>query len=94
MEAHSLLAPTSRHWLTTVRRWLFSRAAATLSLSASCLLTAASEAWLPGLMLTLTFHLSGRDLSSFTLIAKPRQTGNEQDEVFKAPTVLTLILLL
>ena len=36
----------ARHWLTTSRRWLFSKAAATLSLSASCLLTAKQTRWL------------------------------------------------
>ena len=38
---HLALAP--RHWSTTLRRWEFSRAAATLSLSASCLLTAHTQ---------------------------------------------------
>lgn len=36
---HRYHCRTARHWFTTSNKWVFSKAAATLSLSASCLLT-------------------------------------------------------
>lgn len=60
-----------RHWLTTSSRWVFSRAAATRSLSASCLFTACSEAWVPGVMCTSILKRWGRDRRSLTLIDRP-----------------------
>ena len=44
-----------KHWFTTSNRCEFSRAAATRSLSANCLLTAASDAWVPGEIVTSTY---------------------------------------
>lgn len=59
------------HWLMTVIRLLFSRAAATLSLSANCLLTATSDECVPGVISTVTLKRGGRDLSSLTRIDSP-----------------------
>lgn len=60
-----------RHWLTTSIRLAFSRAAATLSLSANCLLIACSEAWDPGVMAMSTLNLLGKDRINWTRIARP-----------------------
>lgn len=59
------------HWFITLIRCKFSKAAATLSLSASCLLTACSEACVPGLTSTLTLNLDGKHRNSFTRMDKP-----------------------
>ena len=48
------------------KRWAFSKAAATRSLSASCLLTAVSLACVPGAIVTSTLNLGGNDLNNFT----------------------------
>lgn len=48
-----------KHLLMTSRRWEFSKAAATRSLSFSCLLMACSDAWVPGEMRTSTLNLAG-----------------------------------
>ena len=53
------------------KRWAFSKAAATRSLSANCLLTASSLAWVPGAIVTSTLNLGGKDLKSLTRIDKP-----------------------
>lgn len=55
----------------TFRRNLFSNAAATLSLSASCLLTAPSAMCVPGVMVTLTLNLDGIVLRSCVLMERP-----------------------
>lgn len=60
------------HLLTTPSKLVFSRAAATRSLSASCLLMAASEAWLPGVMLTSTLNLRDSDSDSIIFFHKPK----------------------
>lgn len=49
------------HLFTTESKSGFSKAAATRSLSASCLLMAASEVWLPGVMTTSTLNLRERE---------------------------------
>lgn len=59
------------HWFITFIKLLFSRAAATLSLSASCLFTAISEVCVPGVISTVTLNRGGNDRNSFTLIDKP-----------------------
>lgn len=59
------------HWLTTSNKLLFSKAAETLSLSASCLLTASSDAWEPGEILTSTLNRGGNDLSKHTFMESP-----------------------
>lgn len=59
------------HWFITPMRWEFSVAAATRSLSASCLFTASSELWVPGVIATLTLNLEGSDRNSWTRIDKP-----------------------
>ena len=66
------------HLLTTSSKWLFSRAAATLSLSANCLLTAASDWWAPGNICTVTLNLDGSERNSFTLIQRPISVAMEQ----------------
>lgn len=68
----------TRHWLTTSIRLLFSKAAETLSLSANCLLTASSDAWDPGEIITSTFKLGGKDLIRHTLIESPMSVAIEQ----------------
>lgn len=60
-----------KHWFTTSNKWEFSKAAATRSLSASCLLTACSEACVPGVIWTSILNLSGSDLISFTFMDRP-----------------------
>lgn len=59
------------HWFITVMRLLFSNAAATRSLSASCLFTATSDVCVPGVISTVTLKRGGNDLSSFTRIDRP-----------------------
>lgn len=59
------------HWFITSIRFLFSKAAATRSLSASCLLTALSDACVPGVISTVTLNRGGSDLSNFTRIDSP-----------------------
>ncbi len=59
------------HWRTTPRRWSFSMAAATRSLSASCLFTATSDAWLPGVMEMSTLNRLGSEDSNFTRVQRP-----------------------
>lgn len=66
------------HWFITSARFWFSSAAATRSLSASCLLTAASEACVPGVISTVTLNRGGRDLSNLTLIDSPIRVAIEQ----------------
>ena len=46
-----------RHWLTTSRSWEFSRAAATLSLSASCLFTEKNNSTEQTLLLSAPAHV-------------------------------------
>lgn len=59
------------HWLMTSIRFLFSRAAATRSLSASCLFTAASDACEPGVISTVTLNRGGSERNNFTRIDNP-----------------------
>lgn len=59
------------HWLITSIRCLFSRAAATRSLSANCLLTAISEECVPGVISTTTLKRGGRARSNLTRIDSP-----------------------
>ena len=66
------------HWLTTLSRWEFSSAAATRSLSFSCLFTANSDECDPGLMCTETLNRGGRLRSSFTRIERPIRVAIEQ----------------
>lgn len=66
------------HWLMTSARCLFSSAAATRSLSASCLLTASSEACVPGVISTVTLKRGGSDRSSFTRMERPINVAIEQ----------------
>lgn len=66
------------HWLMTSARCLFSSAAATRSLSASCLLTASSEACVPGVISTVTLKRGGSDRSSFTRMESPINVAIEQ----------------
>lgn len=55
----------------TVIKLLFSKAAATRSLSASCLFTADSDECVPGVISTVTLNRGGSDRSSLTRIDKP-----------------------
>mmetsp|Transcript_22937 Transcript_22937/g.58385 ORF Transcript_22937/g.58385 Transcript_22937/m.58385 type:complete len:209 (-) Transcript_22937:80-706(-) len=64
-------ATPARHLSTTPRRLSFSKAAATRSLSLSCLLTACSEACVPGVMATSTLKRGGRERSSLTRMLSP-----------------------
>lgn len=66
------------HWFITSARFGFSRAAATLSLSASCLLTAASDACVPGVISTVTLNRGGKDRMSLTRIESPIKVAIEQ----------------
>lgn len=59
------------HWLITFIRSAFSKAAATLSLSANCLLTAVSEVCVPGVISTVTLNFGGNDRNNFTRIERP-----------------------
>ena len=59
-------ATPAKHLSTTPRRLSFSKAAATRSLSLSCLLTACSEACVPGVIATSTLKRGGRERSSLT----------------------------
>lgn len=59
------------HWLITFMRLLFSRAAATRSLSANCLFTAISDVCVPGVISTVTLNRGGRERNNFTLIDSP-----------------------
>lgn len=59
------------HWFITLIKCVFSRAAATLSLSANCLFTEFSDACVPGFTSTLTLNLDGKHLNSFTRIDNP-----------------------
>ncbi|KAG6460994.1 hypothetical protein O3G_MSEX012361 [Manduca sexta] len=63
------------HWLIMARRLEFSSAAATLSLSASCLLTASSEAWVPSVTCTVTLNLVGSARRSCTRMDRPGGRG-------------------
>lgn len=65
------MAYVAIHWFITSIRCLFSRAAATRSLSASCLLTANSEECVPGVISTTTLNRGGRARSSLTRIDNP-----------------------
>ena len=68
----------TKHWLTTSIRLLFSSAADTLSLSAICLLTAASDACDPGDIFTSTLNLGGNDRNRQTLMDSPINVAIEQ----------------
>lgn len=59
------------HLFNTVDKWVFSKAAATLSLSSNCLLIACSDAWVPGVMVTDILKRGGRHHNSRTLIDNP-----------------------
>ena len=56
----------------------FSNAAATRSLSLSCLFTASSEACDPGFKTISILNLCGRDLSNLTLMQSPIKVAIEQ----------------
>ena len=68
---------SAKHLLTKSSRWLFSSAAATRSLSFNCLLTAASEMCMPGVMRMSTLKRRGRDRSSLTRMDKPISVAME-----------------
>lgn len=75
---HSELNYTAMHWLITSIRCEFSKAAATLSLSANCLLTACSDEWVPGVISTVTLNRGGNDLNNFTRMDNPISVAIEQ----------------
>lgn len=59
------------HLFKTVDKCVFSKAAATLSLSSSCLFMACSDAWVPGVMVTEILKRDGKHHKSLTLIDNP-----------------------
>lgn len=59
------------HLFRTVDKCVFSKAAATLSLSPSCLLMACSDACVPGVIATDILNRGGRHHKSLTLIDNP-----------------------
>lgn len=59
------------HLFKTVDKCVFSKAAATLSLSSNCLLMACSDAWVPGVIVTDILNLGGRHHKSRTLMDNP-----------------------
>jgi len=78
-DAHVRAHPSyRRHWLTTPSKLSFSSAAATRSLSLSCLLMASSEACLPGVIIMSTFRRGGRERSSLTRKHRPMSVAIEQ----------------
>lgn len=66
------------HSLTTCIRWLFSRDAATRSLSFSCLLMAFSDECVPGVISTVILKRGGRARRSLTLMLRPMRVAMEQ----------------
>eukprot|EP00993_Chasmostoma_nieuportense_P007556 NODE_8455_length_335_cov_4.822115_g8289_i0.p1 GENE.NODE_8455_length_335_cov_4.822115_g8289_i0~~NODE_8455_length_335_cov_4.822115_g8289_i0.p1 ORF type:complete len:111 (-),score=17.31 NODE_8455_length_335_cov_4.822115_g8289_i0:2-313(-) len=67
-----------KHVSTTDSRWLFSNAAATRSLSLSCLLMPSSWSWVPGVTDMATLKRLGNDRSSFTRMERPIRVLMEQ----------------
>lgn len=67
----SFHSSSSNVLLMNVIKCLFSNAAATLSLSASCLLIESAETWVPGVTSTVTLNRGGSVRSSLTLIESP-----------------------
>lgn len=67
-------------FLNMPMRLLFSRAAATRSLSASCLLTSSACPWVSFLILTSTRKLGGKACSNRTLTPRPMTVASEQCE--------------
>mmetsp|Transcript_13995 Transcript_13995/g.45328 ORF Transcript_13995/g.45328 Transcript_13995/m.45328 type:complete len:216 (-) Transcript_13995:98-745(-) len=74
----TLVYAFSKHWFTTPSRLSFSSAAATLSLSLSCLLIASSEACAPGEMRMSTLRRGGSERSSLTRKQRPMSVAMEQ----------------
>lgn len=68
-------------WLTMLTRLRFSMAAATRSLSPSCLLASSAEELVPSLMRTSTRIRGGRALTRRTLTPRPMTVVNEQADV-------------
>lgn len=69
---------TDLAYLSIPNKWLFSRAAATLSLSLSCLFTANSDACVPGVIIISILNLSGRERNNFTRMHSPINVAIEQ----------------
>lgn len=67
MNAYAL----AMHLFKTDDKCVFSKAAATLSLSSNCLLMAYSDACVPGVMVTDILKRGGRHHKSLTLIDNP-----------------------
>ena len=65
------LSVWAMHLSTALSKWLFSRAAATRSLSFNCLFTACSWACVPGVIETFTLKRLGRDRKSFKRMLRP-----------------------
>lgn len=59
------------HLYKTDDKYVFSKAAATLSLSSNCLLMACSDVCVPGVMVTDILKRGGRHHKSLTLIDNP-----------------------
>ncbi len=75
---HWICIPPAIHRFTTPNKCSFSSAALTLSLSASCLLTACSLIWVPLSILTTTLKREGRDRKSLTRMDRPIKVAMEQ----------------
>lgn len=82
------------HWLITFIRLLFSKAAATRSLSANCLFTATSDVCVPGVISTVTLKRGGNDLNSFTLIDSPIRVAMLQCGIVGVKLTNTSLFLL
>lgn len=89
MYKYTFIYLVAMHWFTTFIKLSFSRAAATLSLSASCLFTECSALCVPGLISTLTLNVDGKHLSSFTLMDKPIKVAMLQCGIVGVKSTLT-----
>lgn len=72
------ISALARHWLTTCNKCRFSKAAATRSLSFSCLFTDCSDWWVPGWINTSTLYLRGRHRNNLTRMQRPINVAMEQ----------------
>lgn len=81
------------HLFKTVDRCVFSKAAATLSLSSNCLLMACSDAWVPGVMVTDILKRGGRHHKSRTLIDNPINVAILQWGIVGVNNTFTVLVL-
>lgn len=92
LPSHYDSASLTIHWFMTLIKFSFSKAAATRSLSASCLLISFSDRWVPVVTSTDTLNLDGNDRSNWTRIDNPISSAILQCGIVGVK--LTLISLL